>query len=232
MRQGATRTAKAAGTTCGAVLTSLAALTLLASCAGGPPPPDWQLAARAALANHQSAYLAGDTRAAGAELARVRTELGATGRPELAARAELFGCALQLASLDFDDCPGYQRYAQDAAPPERAYAAYLSGSWQGLNAALLPSVHQAVVVRGNDALASIEDPISRLVATGALLRAGGIAPSGIALAIDTASANGWRRPLLAWLGVETKRTEAAGDSAAAARLRRRIEQAGGAALPR
>ncbi len=202
----------------------LAGGALLASCAGSPPP-DWQPAARAALASHQSAYLAGNSRAADAELARAHSELGATARLDLAARAELFRCALQVASLEFDDCPGYQRYAADAAPPERAYAAYLSGNWQGLNVAALPAAQQTVIARGGEALAAIDDPLSRLVAAGALMRAGSIAPSGIALAIDTASANGWRRPLLAWLGIEARRAEAAGDSAAAAYLRRRIRQA-------
>ena len=65
--------------------------------------------------------------------------------------------------------------------------------------------------------------MSRLVAAGVLFRMGRITPAGIAAATDTASANGWRRPLLAWLGVEAARADAAGDRDAAARIRRRIE---------
>ncbi|HEY8706827.1 MAG TPA: hypothetical protein VIM34_02400, partial [Burkholderiaceae bacterium] len=55
-------------------------------------------------------------------------------------------------------------------------------------------------------------------------------PQVIALAIDTASQQGWRRPLLAWLGVQLARAEKAGASDDAQRLRRRIErvQRGGA----
>jgi len=41
-------------------------------------------------------------------------------------------------------------------------------------------------------------------------------------AIDIASAQGWRRPLLAWLGVQEKRAEAAGDREVLERIRRRI----------
>ena len=67
------------------------------------------------------------------------------------------------------------------------------------------------------------DSLARLVAAGALLRAGRIGPAAIVAAAEAASANGWRRPLLAWLGVEEKRVVAAGDGAAAARIRRRIE---------
>ena len=64
--------------------------------------------------------------------------------------------------------------------------------------------------------------MSRLVAAGVLFRMGRLMPAGIAAATDTASANGWRRPLLAWLGVEAARADAAGDRDAAARIRRRI----------
>jgi hypothetical protein len=45
----------------------------------------------------------------------------------------------------------------------------------------------------------------------------------IAQAVETASARGWRRPLLAWLKVQQQRAEAAGDIAAAAGLQRRID---------
>jgi len=48
----------------------------------------------------------------------------------------------------------------------------------------------------------------------------------VLLAINTASAQGWRRPLLAWLQLQLQRAEAAGDSAEAARIRRRIALAG------
>jgi len=64
---------------------------------------------------------------------------------------------------------------------------------------------------------------ARLVAAGALLRAGRIEPQGIGAALDAASANGWRRPLLAWLEVEARRAATAGDPDAEARIRRRIQ---------
>ena len=47
-------------------------------------------------------------------------------------------------------------------------------------------------------------------------------PADIVVATETASGQGWRRPLLVWLGVSLKRAEAAGDTAEAARIQRRI----------
>jgi len=69
---------------------------------------------------------------------------------------------------------------------------------------------------------AIEDPLSRLVAAGVLLRTGRASPQVLALASDTASAQGWRRPLLAWLGVQAERAERAGATDEAQRLRRRM----------
>ncbi|TFW18517.1 hypothetical protein E4L98_18285, partial [Duganella callida] len=87
--------------------------------------------------------------------------------------------------------------------------------------------HQAVAAAPSDAAAAaavqaISDPLSKLVASGVLLRAHRANPQVLAGAVDTASAQGWRRPLLAWLGVQAMRAEQAGDSAEAERIKRRI----------
>ena len=203
----------------------LVALALLAACAGAPVPPDWQANAQAALHNFSTTYYAGNTRLAAQEFAHARAEIASTGRPDLLARAELVRCAARVASLEFDDCAGFQALAADAGAEERAYAAFLAGKWQGLDPTLLPAQHRALLAGAADAgtLAAIADPMSRLVAAGVLFRIGRLTPAGIATAAETASANGWRRPLLAWLGVQAQRADAAGDGAAATRIRRRIE---------
>lgn len=203
----------------------LAAALLLSACAGAPTPPDWQSNAQTALRNFSTAYFAGNTKLAAQEFARARAEIAATGRPDLLARAELVRCAVRVASLEFDACSGFEALAADAGVQERAYADFLAGRWQGLNAALLPAQHRALLTATADAgaLSPIADPRSRLVAAGVLFRMQRLTPAGIAAAADTASANGWRRPLLAWLGVQAKRADALGDGAEAARIRRRIE---------
>ncbi|RSZ60262.1 hypothetical protein HF313_20865 [Massilia atriviolacea] len=210
-------------------LTALAAM-LAAGCSNNPPPA-WKGNAGSALAAFSDAYLRGESNIAGAEFARARAEMASTGRPDLVAHAELVRCATRVASMEYDACPAFEALAQDATPAERAYAAYLAGRWDGLDAALLPEQHRAVLAaaRANDGrsvLAPIGDPLARLVAAGALMRQARIAPADIAVATDTASEQGWRRPLLMWLGVALKRAQAAGDTAQAARLQRRIDLAG------
>ena len=198
---------------------------MLAGCASKPLPPDWQANAKGALDASVDDYLKGHTAASNAEFREARAETTATGRADHVAQVELVRCAAQVASLVFEDCPGYAALAPDATPAQRAYAAYLAGQWDGLDVALLPEQHRAVVSGG--ALENIADPLARLVAAGAQFKASRIAPAGIALAVDTASTQGWRRPLLAWLGVQAQRAEAAGDTAAEAAIERRRKLAGG-----
>jgi len=192
---------------------------LLAGCASKPQPPAWQPNAHSALDGFTDAWLHGETAASDAEFARARRETASTGRFDNVAQAELVRCAVRVASLEYE-CPGYAALAQDATPAQQAYAAYLDGRWQGLNVGLLPEQHRGVVTGGT--LAGVSDPLARLVAAGALLKAGRIAPADIGNAVDTASSQGWRRPLLAWLGVQERRAEAAGDTAAVQQIRRRI----------
>jgi len=174
-------------------------IAFLSACGGGPVPPDWQLNSYSALNSYQAHYLKGDTRSANAEFARLKNELSATGRPGLIARVELHRCSLRTASLDFDDCPAFQR--ADAGPEELAYMDYLSGK---------------------TARAPSDDALSKLVSYGVKFKSGTINPSEINAAVDLASEQGWRRPLLAWLGVQEKRAEATGDKVALDAIRRRI----------
>ncbi len=207
------------------VTTLVGAALLLAACAGAPPPPpDWQANAFAALNGYSAAYLEGNTRLADFEWARANTEIARTGRTDLAARAELTRCATRVASLEFDGCALYQPRAPDATASEQAYAAYLNGQWTGLDAALLPAQHRAVLQstgQGPSVLPAIADPLARLVAAGALLQAHRLSPQDMLVATDTASAQGWRRPLLAWLTQQWQAAQARGDQDAVVRLQRR-----------
>jgi len=209
-----------------AVSVVLSTLTLLAGCANRPQVPDWQGIAKTATERAVAAYLVGNARIEAAELARARAEVSRTGRADLLARVELSHCAAQVASLVFGPCAAFEPLRADAAAPERAYADYLLAQHPpatAAGAALLPEAHRGA------APAAMTDPLARLVAIGVLFEAGQADPPLIALAVDTASAQGWRRPLLAWLGVQLARAEHAGAVDEAGRLRRRIALVQGSA---
>jgi len=209
-------------------LAALSATVLLSACAGGPAPPDWQLQAHAALDRSITAYLGGDSRVAAQAFRQARAQLARTGRIDLLARTELLRCAAQVASLDFDACDGFEALRVDAAAPERAYADFLAGALQPQDIAQLAPSQRAVASKdpaqdAAPALRDLADPLSRLVAAGVLMRSGRASPEVVALAIDTASAQGWQRPLLAWLTLQALRADQAGATADAERLRRRIK---------
>ena len=202
---------------------ALATIALLGACSSSPPAPDWQGNAKSATERAVAAYLVGNARVEAAELARARSELSRTGRADLLARLELSHCAAQVASLVFGPCAGFEALRADAAAPERAYADYLRAKATPADLALLPEAHRGA------APGAIADPLARLIAAGVRFEAGRADPAVIATAVDTASAQGWRRPLLAWLGVQLRRAEQAGADDEAQRLRRRIALVQGAA---
>jgi hypothetical protein len=215
------------------LLAAMLCAAALAGCASAERLPQWQIDAKTSLGAAVDAYLAGDTRAATAGFVRGRSELARSGRPELVARAELLRCATQVASLVFEPCAGFEALRADAAPAERAYADYLAARLPLADAALLPPAQRPFAsgtLQGEPATAAlraIDEPLARLVAAAVLFQGGRADAQAVALAVETASAQGWRRPLLAWLKVQLALAEQAGRADEAQKIRRRIELAGG-----
>ncbi len=183
----------------------VAAALLAAGCAGGPVPPAWKLESSQSQRLFERHWLAGNAAAADADFRDARQAVSRTGRLDLLARLELARCALRVASLDFDACTPFEALRADAGPEELAYADYLYGGGS----------RRAAPAEG--------DALAQLVDAGVRLRRGELAPEGVARATGIASSEGWRRPLAAWLALQKKRAEEAGDRDAAARLGRRLE---------
>lgn len=214
----------------------LAAALFLAGCSSSPPPPDWKMNAVSLLEHYQARWLEGDTQAADPALEKSRQEIARTGRLDLLARVELAACGTRIAALEFGDCTAYAPLAREAAGSDKAYARFISGDWTGLDGKLLPPQYAALVGAGDAATANraaleIKEPLPRLIAAGLLLKQGRATPATLAMATDTASERGWRRPLLTWLAVQLQRAQAAGDQAAIAHLQRRISLAEGKTKP-
>jgi hypothetical protein len=212
---------------------ALAAMLALAACASKPPPPDWQMNAHAAMDRALTAQLSGDSRLEALEFERARQAIASTGRPALMARAELMRCAALVASLQFQPCERFDALQPDADAADLAYARYLAAQpLAAADVALLPDAQRpfasttagahAAGPADAQALLKIDDPLSRLVAAGVLMRSGQAHPAVMAVAVDAASAQGWRRPLLAWLNVQLRVAEQNTDNLETQRLKRRI----------
>ena len=157
---------------------------------------------------------------------RLRQDAGA---PERAYAAYLAGRARpqDVALLPAAHRVAAAAISDTAAAAPNASATSLTASAASPTAAPL-TASAASDTAAATAVQGIGDPLAQLVAAGALLRAGRATPTLIALAADTASAQGWRRPLLAWLGVQAMRAEQGGATAEAQRIRRRIDLVQGA----
>lgn len=205
----------------------LACVALLAACGNKPRQPDWLVNADGAQDRYQRAYLSGQDRVATTEFARLRAEAARTAQFDVVARAELTRCAMQAASLDFAPCTGFEPLRADAPARERAYADFLAGVLRPEQVEQLPKEYHAVAggQASGEAVKKIEDPFSRLIAAAVLLRTGSADPQVLQVATDTASEQGWRRAVMAWLGAQAMRAEQAGAVEEAQRLRRRMELA-------
>lgn len=204
------------------------AALLLGACASAPMPPDWQSQSHASLEKFKQYYLEGNSRLAERSFADAKAALASTGRPELVVRAELVRCALGTAALDVDACQGFEDAQSDATAEDRAYGDFVVGRLREQDASMLPAQYRAVAqardaATRNRAMQQIADPVSRLVAAGALFRLAQLSPQGLSAAVDTASAQGYRRPLLAYLNVQARLAESGGDSAALQSIRKRID---------
>lgn len=202
----------------------------LSACGNQPPAPDWALNAEAAAQKATQAYLQGQQRVEALQWQKARDAVASTGHPAQAAKVELMRCAAQVASLDFNNCPGYQALAQDASPAEQAYASYLLAQLHPAEIEQLPepqrAIAKAIATSGVAAIAEVKDPLSRLVAAGVALRAGSVPAEAlklIHLGVDTASSQGWRRPLMAWLMMSRAAAVQAGDEAATSEIDRRMK---------
>ena len=203
-----------------------AALLVLVACSHTPPPPDWQLNARGGAERAVDAWLSGNTRVAEAEWRLAERETRRTADPTSLARLALLRCAAQVASLQIGPCEAFVPFAADAAEAERAYDRYLRAQASAADAPLLPPAQRPLVALDAVALSArlpqVADPLSRLVAAGVAFQRGQASPALVAQAVDTASAQGWTRPLMAWLMVQRDLARQAGQADEVARIERRL----------
>lgn len=203
-----------------------AALLVLAACSHTPPPPDWQLNARGGAERAVDAWLSGNTRVAEAEWRLAERETRRTADPTSLARLALLRCAAQVASLQIGPCEAFVPFAADAAEAERAYDRYLRAQASAADAPLLPPAQRPLVALDAVALSArlpqVADPLSRLVAAGVAFQRGQASPALVAQAVDTASAQGWTRPLMAWLMAQRDLARQAGQADEVARIERRL----------
>lgn len=141
--------------------------------------------------------------------------------------------ALQIAALKEPDGGDYKQIEAVQPMPENSnYYIFLKGDIAKVDEALLPKQYQKFhkALAGKDsvgtgnAIASMKDnPISQLIAAGLSVRSHVESEAILQTAVDTASVNGWKAALLAWLERMAAFYESKGETAKAKTVRQRME---------
>jgi hypothetical protein len=202
-------------------------LILLAACAGSEKSPEWKIRSWDSLTRFKNFYLQGKDRIAEEEFEKAKAEIASTGNLKIAAQAELVRCAMRVASLDFSPCTDFDRFEKEIGPEEVSYSHFIRGDWDQVDLRRIPDQYRRLVsakddFKSNRAAQEIKDPVSRLIAVALLFKRGRSEPETITAALETASEQGWRRPVLAWLMVMLHRAEVSGDTERVRHLKKRI----------
>lgn len=206
-------------------------IVLLAGCSS-KPIPDWKYAAFNQLEDYKKSYLSGKTDIAELRFNKAREEIKKSGDLEILAKAYLTKYAVQTAVLDKIDGREYLKIdAISPSSPNQNFYNFLKGNMDRVEGKQLPGQYQAFFAAyrsGRSAevtgeISKIEDPLSKLIATGLLVQNDRCDEGCLKVAIDTASKNGWKRALLAYLEKLKYFYETRKDMDNATNIRKRIE---------
>ncbi len=194
--------------------------------------PSWTFASFNYLENYKQNFLIGKDDMAELHFQKAEEEIKKSGDINILAKAYLTRSALHAAVLEPVPDREYLRLADIGTMAEnRHYLLFLQGAFPRVDGSLIPEQYRDTLqaIRKGEirvigtALAKIENPLSRLVATGVVVAAGYQDENTLQNAIDTASKNGWKRALLAYLRTIQSFYEKNAEKDKAARIRKVIE---------
>ena len=207
-------------------------LLLLAGC-GAKPAPVWIAAGHKQLETFKQDFLTGRSPLiTEIHFRNAVEEIKKGGDADLLGKAWLTRMAVQMAVLTEMDTGDYPKIeAAEVVPANRNFYRFLKGGEAAVDVALLPESYRPfwATLRNGDAakaavaITAIDDPLSRLIASGLAVRQGLETEVILRTAVETASRNGWKRALLAWLERLKSFHEAAGNAEKASAIRSRID---------
>ncbi len=180
---------------------------LLAGC-GSKRIPDWTYAGYNQLEDFKKSFLTGDDKIAALHFKKAVEEIKKSGNPDILAKAHLTKYAVQTAVLETIDDDLYLKIAEVQSLQKNShFYHFLKGKVDQVESQFLPEQYRGIMEtlrKGNKAdipadCAKIEDPLSRLIAIGIVIQSGENGVQLLQTAVDTASANGWKKALLIYL---------------------------------
>ena len=213
------------------ILTYLVCSFLLAGCAS-KHIPDWTYAGYNQLETFKKSYLEGDEKIAALHFTKATTEIKKSGDPDILARAYLTKYAVETAALAaIDDRMYLTLAAVQSTPKNSAFYHFLRGDFDRMDTQYLPEQYRAladVLRKGNQTdltgdVTKIDDHLSRLIAAGIIVQHREYDEKLLQTAVETASANGWKKALLAYLDKLADYYKTYKDTEKENRIRQRID---------
>jgi len=189
-------------------LLSLMLALLICACGAAMPVPAWKDNAYRQLDDYKTSFLTGREESTEPHFVKARREIAAGNDLSILTIAYLTKYSLHTASLEsFDSSEFAKLYRLEPNAADMAYCHFLKGNFSAVDAKTLPTRYIGILKAASSRdltmaaleIAAIDDPLSRLIACGVWVR---YLPSNetiLQIGISTASANGWRRPLWAYL---------------------------------
>lgn len=190
-----------------AIIYTLIILIFMGGC-GGKTAPEWTRASFNHLESYKKNYLRGNEHLAELSFRKAIEEIKTSGDIRIMEKTYLTKYAVQIASLEtFDD----REYIRLAGIQQRLkylnYYYFLKGLFTEVDFRELPVQYVRVFKASLDGnqreidqeVSAIDDPLSRLVAAGLMVQKDQNSEFILSAAIQTASAQGWKKPLLAYL---------------------------------
>ncbi len=210
----------------------IALLMFLCACSSSPPIPQWKDTSSRQLENYKINFLADKEDATEPHFTQAKKAISSNNDLNLLATAYLTKYALHTAALeDFDDSEFLRIDTLQPQAANRAYYDFLKGNFGKIEPGRLPANYNKLLPFMADnnlsaatrEIASISDPLSRLIACGVWVKYRPFDDNMIQLAIDTAARHGWRRPLWAYLTHLQKYYSDRQETSKAANIKERLE---------
>jgi len=188
----------------------LALLILFLGLSGCGPKtvPDWQNDSFKHMERFKKYFLTGDERRSELYFAKAVEEIKKSGNLDILAKAYLTKCAVSVAALEEINCDEFNVIEGIEGNRENNnFYTFLKGNFDNVAGELLPERYQKffksiktdTLEDLNGEITKIEDPLPRLIAVGLSVKHGRYNESTLKIALDVASAQGWKKVLLAYL---------------------------------
>ena len=181
---------------------------LLVGCGSSKPVPEWKDASFNLLDNYKKSYLSGKERIAEAYFNKAVDEIKSSGDLDILGRAYLTKYACQVAVLEaFDDKEFLRIDAVEPILQNKNFYSFLKGAFDSVDENQLPEQYVGFLraFKGGNKeeitheISNMDNALSKLIAIGLLVQKNKADETELALAIDIASQNGWKKALLAYL---------------------------------